>query len=158
MKKYTHVKFDERDLFKDLLLSDSCKKKNGTINLSEIARQTGRDINTIKREIKRFKNIEDYTPYKAQKDYKQKRKKCIKKLPEFTEEQKEWLNLRFNILHDSPIQIIHRYFIKFGAKFPACVKTFYKWINLKLLGLNKKIYDIMVRNIKWKENLIIVVN
>ncbi len=57
MKKYTHVKFDERDLFSDLLLSDTCKKKNGTINLSEIARQTGRDINTIKREINRFKNI-----------------------------------------------------------------------------------------------------
>ena len=137
MKKYTHLKFDERDLVKDLLLSDTCKKKNGTINLSEIARQTGRDINTIKREINRFKNIEDYTPYEAQKDYKQKRKKSIKKPPEFKKEQKEWLNLRFNIFHDSPTQIIHRYFIKFGVKFPACVKTFYKWIELNLLGLNK---------------------
>ncbi len=88
MKKYTHVKFDERDLFKDLLLSDSCKKKNGTINLSEIARQTGRDINTIKREIKRFKNIEDYTPYKAQKDYKQKRKNVLKNYPNLQKNRK----------------------------------------------------------------------
>ncbi len=48
MKKYTHVKFNERDLFNDLLLSDNCKK-NGTINLSEIAIQTRRDINTIKK-------------------------------------------------------------------------------------------------------------
>ncbi len=41
MQDYTHVKFDKRNLFKDLLLSNACKKKNGTINLSEISRQTG---------------------------------------------------------------------------------------------------------------------
>ncbi|ALA98077.1 Spiroplasmavirus-related protein [Spiroplasma kunkelii CR2-3x] len=70
MKDYTHVKFDERILFKDLLLSNACKKKNGTLNLSEIARQMGRSINIVKREIKRFKNIENYTPVEAQKDYK----------------------------------------------------------------------------------------
>lgn len=138
MKDYIHVKYDERSLFKDLFLSDSCKKKNGTLNLSEISRQTGRDINTIKREINRFKNIEDYNPYEAQKDYKQKRKKSIKKLPTFTEEQQEFLNLRFNILGDSPAEIIQRFLIKFGVKFPACLKTFYKWIYLGLLGLLKK--------------------
>ncbi len=63
MQDYTHVKFDERNLFKDLLLSNACKKKNGTINLSEISRQMGRAVNTVKREINRFKNIEDYNPY-----------------------------------------------------------------------------------------------
>ncbi len=103
MKDYTHVKYDERSLFKDLLLSDSCKKKNGKLNLSEIGRQMGRDINTVKREIKRFKNIQDYNLYQAQKYYKQKRKKSIKKLPTFTEEQEEFLNLRFNIFYDSPV-------------------------------------------------------
>ncbi|WP_425378555.1 IS30 family transposase [Spiroplasma endosymbiont of Polydrusus pterygomalis] len=138
MQDYTHVKFDERRFIKDLLLSDSCKKKNGTINLSEISRQTGRDIKTVKREINRFKNIEDYDVGKAHNDYLKKRKKSIKKPPKLTEEQKEWLNLRFNILHNSPPQIIHRYFIKFGVKFPACVKNFYKWIDLKLFGLNKQ--------------------
>ncbi|WP_253301027.1 IS30 family transposase [Spiroplasma endosymbiont of Phyllotreta cruciferae] len=138
MQKYTHVKYDERNLFNDLLLSDSCKKKNGTLNLSEISRQTGRAVNTIKREINRFKKVEDYNPYEAQKDYKQKRKKCIKKLPAFTDEQQEFLNLRFNILYDSPAEIIQRFLIKFGVKFPACLKTFYKWIYLGLLGLLKK--------------------
>ncbi|RUO85780.1 IS30 family transposase [Spiroplasma endosymbiont of Megaselia nigra] len=138
MQYYKHVKFDERDLFKDLLLSDSCKKKNGTLNLSEIARKMDRAVNTVKREINRFKNIQDYNPYEAQKDYKHKRKKCIKKLPTFTEEQKEFLNLRFNILYDSPAEIIQRFLIKFGIKFPACLKTFYKWIYLGLLGLLKK--------------------
>lgn len=138
MQKYTHVKYDERNLFKDLLLSDNCKKKNGKINLSEIAIQMNRGINTVKREINRFKNIEDYNPYESQKDYKQKRKKSIKKLPTFTEEQQEFLNLRFNIFGDSPAEIIQRFLIKFGVKFPACVKTLYKWIYLGLLGLLKK--------------------
>lgn len=138
MQDYKHVKFDERRFFKDLLLSDSCKKKNGTINLSEISRQTERDINTVKREINRFKNIEDYDAGKAHNDYLKKRKKCIKKLPEFTEEQKEWLNVRFNKYHDTPSQIIRKFKKKFGVKFPACKKTLYKWIKLNLLGLNKQ--------------------
>ncbi|WP_424525641.1 IS30 family transposase [Spiroplasma endosymbiont of Glossina fuscipes fuscipes] len=138
MKDYTHVKYDERKFFKDLFLSDSCKKKNGTLNLSEISRQIGRDINTVKREINRFTNIEDYNAREAHDDYYKKRKKSIKKLPTFTEEQQEFLNLRFNILGDSPAEIIQRFLIKFGIKFPACLKTFYKWIFLGLLGLLKK--------------------
>ncbi|WP_338954806.1 IS30 family transposase [Spiroplasma endosymbiont of Polydrusus cervinus] len=138
MQYYTHVKFDEQYLFKDLFLSDTCKKKNGTLNLSEISRQAGRAVNTVKREINRFKNIEDYNPYEAQKDYKQKRKKSIKKLPTFTEKQQEFLNLRFNIFCDSPAEIIQRFLIKFSVKFPSCLKTFYKWIYLGLLGLLKK--------------------
>ncbi len=36
MQDYIHLQFDERRFFKDLFLSDSCKKKNGTLNLSEI--------------------------------------------------------------------------------------------------------------------------
>ncbi len=78
MRKFKHLIFDERNLFKDLLLSDTCKKKNGSINLSEIARQMGREVNTVKREIKRFKNIQDYNPYQAQKDYKQNIKNALK--------------------------------------------------------------------------------
>ncbi len=77
-------------------------------------------------------------PVEAQKDYKQKRKRSIKKLPTFTEEQQEFLNLRFNIFGDSPAEIIHRFLIKFGVKFPSCLKNFYKWIYLGLLGLLKK--------------------
>ncbi len=68
-----------------------------------------RAVNTVKREINRFKNIEDYNPYEAQKDYKKKRKKSIKKMPEFTEEQEEWLNVRFNKYHDTPSQIIKKF-------------------------------------------------
>ncbi|WP_338993013.1 IS30 family transposase [Spiroplasma endosymbiont of Seladonia tumulorum] len=138
MRKFKHLTFDEPDLFKDLLLSDTCKKKNGTINLSEISRQTGRGVNTVKREIKRFKNIQYYNPYQAQKDYKQKRKKCIKKLPKFTKEQLDFIKIRFNKYHDTPEQLIYRYFLEFGVKFPVCVKTLYKWIRLGEFGLKKE--------------------
>ncbi len=34
MQKYTHVKYDEQNLFNDLFLADSCKNKNSTLNLS----------------------------------------------------------------------------------------------------------------------------
>ncbi len=82
MQKYTHVKYDERNLFKYLLLSDNCKKKNGTINLSEISIQNGggRAVNNIKREINRFKKAEDYmlVPVELQKDYKKKKKMYLK--------------------------------------------------------------------------------
>ncbi len=138
MRKFKHLIFDERNLFNDLLLSDSCKKKNGTINLSEIARQMGSRINTVKREIKRFKNIQDYKPSDAHKDYKQKRKKCIKKVPEFTKKQLDFIKTRFNKYRDTPQQLIYRYFIEFGIKFLACVKTLYKWIRLGKLGLRKE--------------------
>ncbi len=59
-------------------------------------------------------------------------------MPTFTDEQQEFLNLRFNILYDSPAEIIQRFLIKFGVKFPDCLKTFYKWIYLGLFGLLKK--------------------
>ncbi len=79
MRKFKHLIFDERNLFKDLLLYDTCKNKNGKLNLSEISRQAIRAVNTVKREINRFKNIEDYNPYQAQKDYKKNVKNVLKK-------------------------------------------------------------------------------
>ncbi|AHF60806.1 hypothetical protein P344_02115 [Spiroplasma mirum ATCC 29335] len=50
------------------------------------------EVNTVKREIKRFKNIQDY---------KQKRKKCIKKLTEFTKKKLDFIKIRFNKYHDT---------------------------------------------------------
>ncbi|WP_374696426.1 IS30 family transposase [Spiroplasma endosymbiont of Polydrusus formosus] len=138
MKKFKNLIFNERDFFNNLLLSDACKKKNGEINLSEIARQTRRNINTDKKEIKRFKNIQDYKPSDVHKYYKQKRKKCIKKIPEFTKKQLDFIKTRFNKYHDTLEQLIYRYFIEFGVKFSAYVKTLYKWIRLGKLGLRKE--------------------
>lgn len=138
MENYHHLEYDEKKTIVDLLKSDTCKKKNGKISIRKIAREMGRSPNTISRELKRFTNIEDYDPRKAHDDYYKKRKKSIKKLPTFTQEQQEYLNLRFNIFYDSPAEIIQRFLIKFNIKFPACLKTFYKWIYLGLLGLLKK--------------------
>ncbi len=79
MRKFKHLIFDERNLFKDLLLSDTCKNKKDKINLSEIARQMVRGINIVKRKNERFEKTENYIPFQTQKDYKQRCKKCIKK-------------------------------------------------------------------------------
>ncbi len=60
-------------------------------------------------------------------------------MPEFTEEQEELLNVRFNKYNNTPSQIIRKFKKKkFGVKFSACKKTLYKWIYLNLLGLNKQ--------------------
>lgn len=138
MKKYKHLSFDERTLLKNLLISNFCKKKNGKINLSEIGRQMKRSLNTIKWEINRFKNIENYQQYDALNDYLKKRKKCIKKPPKLSKKKLEWLNLRFNKYHNSPWEIIKRYEKKFKVKFPVCVKTLYKWIYLGVFNLLKE--------------------
>ncbi len=114
------------------------KRKKAQLIYLKYHDKRGRAVNTVKREIKRFKNIEDYNPYQAQKDYKQKRKKCIKKLPKFTKEQLDFIKIRFNKYHDTPEQLIYRYFLEFGVKFPACVKTLYKWIRLGEFGLKKE--------------------
>ncbi|UZQ30091.1 MAG: hypothetical protein OHM56_00565 [Spiroplasma phoeniceum] len=48
----------------------------------------------------------------AQKNYKQKRKKCIKKIPKFTKEQLDFIKIRFNKYHDTPEQLIYLYFLE----------------------------------------------
>ncbi|WP_374696262.1 hypothetical protein [Spiroplasma endosymbiont of Polydrusus formosus] len=52
--------------------------------------------------------------------------------------QLNFINRRSNVYRDSPSQLIHCYFIKFGIKFPACVKTLYKWIRLGKIWLIKE--------------------
>ncbi len=79
-----------------------------------------------------------------------KRKKCIKKISEFAKEKLDFIKTRFNKYNDTPEQLIYRYFIEFGVKFPACVKTLYKWIHLGKLGLIKE--KLPHRGKKYKKN------
>nr|WP_255416638.1 hypothetical protein [Spiroplasma endosymbiont of Megaselia nigra] len=39
MQDYIHVQFDERRFFKDLFLSDSCKKKTAPQKVSKIKKE-----------------------------------------------------------------------------------------------------------------------
>ncbi len=133
---YSHLSFIDKVKLEKLLLSKLFLKKNGEINISQIAKCLNRNRSTILREIKRFKTIDEYSAYKSDKMYYEKRKKNNKRY-KFTEEQLNFINIRFNVYRDSPSQPIHRYFLKFGIKFPVCVKTLYKWIRLGFYGFLK---------------------
>ncbi|WP_338965299.1 IS30 family transposase [Spiroplasma endosymbiont of Sarcophaga carnaria] len=134
---YSHLSFIDKVKLEKLLLSKLFLKKNGEINISQIAKCLNRNRSTILREIKRFKTIDEYSAYKSDKMYYEKRKKNNKRY-KFTEEQLNFINIRFNVYRDSPSQLIHRYFLKFGIKFPVCVKTLYKWIRLGFYGFLKQ--------------------
>ncbi|APE75786.1 plectrovirus-related protein [Spiroplasma citri] len=108
-----------------LLLSKIFFKKNGEQNISVIAKFLNRHRSTILREIKRFKTIKEYSAYKSDEMYYEKRKKNNKRC-KFTEEQINFMKIRLNKYHDAPREFIYRYFLKFGVKFRVCVKTLYK--------------------------------
>ncbi|AXF97130.1 transposase of is30 family protein [Spiroplasma phoeniceum P40] len=48
------------------------------------------------------------------------------------------MKIRLNKYCDAPREFIYRYFLKFGVKFPVCVKTLYKWIRLGFYGFLKQ--------------------
>ncbi len=48
--------------------------------------------------------------------------------------------------------MIYRYFIKFGVKFPICVKALYKLIRLGKLGLRKENFPHRGKKYKTKQN------
>lgn len=135
LKIFHHFTFKERLMLKNLLEIDYVKRKNGKPNISEISKILHKSRYTIVREIKRLKN-NNYDPKLADDDYWKKRKKCIKHIM-FSDKELRWLDKRFNKYHDTPKQLIYRYFIEFGIKFPICVKTLYKYIYSGLLNLSK---------------------
>ncbi len=134
---YGHLSFIDKVKLEKLILSKLFLKNNGEINIAHIAKCLNRHCSTILREINRFKTINEYSAYKSDKMYYEKRKKNNKRY-KFTKEQLNFINIIFNVYRDSPSQLIHRYFLKFGIKFPVCVKTLYKWIRLGFYGFLKQ--------------------
>ncbi|ALA97747.1 Spiroplasmavirus-related protein [Spiroplasma kunkelii CR2-3x] len=130
-----------------LFLSKIFLKNNGKQNIFVIAKYLNRHSSTILREIKRFKTIEEYSSYKSNKMYYEKRKKNNKRC-NFTEEQINFMKIRLNKYRDSPIEFIYSYFLKFGVKFPVSVKTLYKWICLGFYGFLKQ--NLRYRGKKFK--------
>lgn len=69
----------------------------------------------------------------------------------------EWLDEKYNELHDSLEQICKKYEKEFGVKFPICFKTLYRYIHSGLFNFKSIIYIFMAENIKQKTGPIIVV-
>ncbi|ALA97827.1 Spiroplasmavirus-related protein [Spiroplasma kunkelii CR2-3x] len=124
-------------------------KNNGKQNIFAIAKCLNRHSSTILREINSFKTIEEYSPYKSDKMYYEKRKKNNKRC-NFREEQINFMKIRLSKYHDSPKEFIYHYFLKFEVKFPVSVKTLYKWICLGEFGLKKENLCYSGKKIKTK--------
>ncbi|APE74883.1 plectrovirus-related protein [Spiroplasma citri] len=134
---YYHLSFIDKVKLEQLLLSKMFLKKNGEQNISVIAKFLNRHRSTILREINIFKTIKEYSAYKSYEMYYEERKKNNKRC-KFTEEQINFVKIRLNKYRDTPREFIYRYFLKFGVKFPVCVKTLYKWIRLGFYGFLKQ--------------------
>ncbi|ALA98425.1 Spiroplasmavirus-related protein [Spiroplasma kunkelii CR2-3x] len=94
-----------------LLLLKIFLKKNGKQNISVITKCLNRHRSIILREIKNFKNIDEYSAYKSDKMYYKKRKNNNKRC-KFMEEQINFMKIRLNKYRDSPREFIYRYFLK----------------------------------------------
>nr|CAK98445.1 transposase of is30 family c-terminal truncated protein [Spiroplasma citri] len=154
---YSHLSFMDKVNLEQLLLSKIFLKRNGEQNISLIAKFLNRHRSIILREIKKFKNIDEYSAYKSDKMYYEKRKKNNKRC-KFTEEQINFMKIRLNKYRDSSREFIYCYFLKFGVKFPVCVKTLYKWILLGFYGFLKQNLRHRGKKYKTKGKKIIVVN
>ncbi|WP_253301747.1 IS30 family transposase [Spiroplasma endosymbiont of Phyllotreta cruciferae] len=128
-KKFKHFKLAERYDLKEYLECERFKKKNGTPNYSKIGKVMNKSRNTIRLETKRPQ--EEYDPEKANKDYKNKRKKSIK----YTTIRIKVVNHVRKILSKksySPMLIIYEYEKKYNEKFPFSHVTLYKYIEYKI--------------------------
>ncbi|ALA97236.1 Spiroplasmavirus-related protein [Spiroplasma kunkelii CR2-3x] len=70
---YSHLSFMHKVKLEQLLLSKMFLKKNGKQNISVIAKCLNRHCSTILREIKKFKNIDEYSAYKSDKMFYKKK-------------------------------------------------------------------------------------
>ena len=71
MSHYQHLTISERESIWENKLAGK--------SLREIARQTGRSVTTISRELKRNGTSQKYRPSEAQKKYERRRKRCRRK-------------------------------------------------------------------------------
>ena len=83
MSHYQHLTISERESIWENKLAGK--------SLREIARQTGRSVSTISRELKRNGTSQKYRPSEAQKKYERRRKRCRRKNFCKKENSKTWL-------------------------------------------------------------------
>lgn len=82
MSHYQHLTISERESIWENKLAGK--------SLREIARQTGRCVSTISRELKRNGTSQKYRPSEAQKKYERRRKRCRRKNFCKKENSKTW--------------------------------------------------------------------
>ncbi|ALA97202.1 Spiroplasmavirus-related protein [Spiroplasma kunkelii CR2-3x] len=144
---YSYLSFIDKVKLEQLLLSKIFLKKNGKHNISTIAKYLNRHRSTIYGKLRSLKILINIVLI-SQIICIIRKEKRKKRNIFFTEEQLNFIKIRFNKYRDTPEQLIYRYFLKFSVKFPACVKTFYKWVRLGKFVLKKE--NLRYRGKKFK--------
>ena len=141
MSHYQHLTISERESIWENKLAGK--------SLREIARQTGRSVSTISRELKRNGTSQKYQPSEAQKKYERRRKRCRRKRLLQEGELKDLVVRLLTQQQWSPEQISQRIELERGKKLVSYA-TIYRALHKGLMGqfvqVNGTDYQIVIYN------------
>lgn len=124
MSHYQHLTISERESIWENKLAGK--------SLREIARQTGRSVSTISRELKRNRTSQKYRPSEAQKKYERRRKRCRRKKLLQEGELKDLVVRLLTQQQWSPEQIAQRIELERGKKLVSYA-TIYRALHKGLM-------------------------
>ena len=124
MSHYQHLTISERESIWENKLAGK--------SLREIARQTGRCVSTISRELKRNGTSQKYRPSEAQKKYERRRKRCRRKKLLQEGELKDLVVRLLTQQQWSPEQIAQRIELERGKKLVSYA-TIYRALHKGLM-------------------------
>ena len=124
MSHYQHLTISERESIWENKLAGK--------SLREIARQTGRSVSTISRELKRNGTSQKYRPSEAQKKYERRRKRCRRKRLLQEGELKDLVVRLLTQQQWSPEQIAQRIELERGKKLVSYA-TIYRALHKGLM-------------------------
>ena len=124
MSHYQHLTISERESIWENKLAGK--------SLREIARQTGRSVSTISRELKRNGTSQKYRPSEAQKKYERRRKRCRRKKLLQEGELKDLVVRLLTQQQWSPEQIAQRIELERGKKMVSYA-TIYRALHKGLM-------------------------
>ena len=124
MSHYQHLTISERESIWENKLAGK--------SLREIARQTGRSVSTISRELKRNGTSQKYRPSEAQKKYERRRKRCRRKKLLQEGELKDLVVRLLTQQQWSPEQIAQRIELERGKKLVSYA-TIYRALHKGLM-------------------------
>lgn len=130
MRHYTHLSIEERE---KLYL-----RRGQGAKLREIARELGRSVSTISRELKRNERPRHpYSPSQAQKRYEKRRKACGRKHILCEAEKREYIRRFIQEDHWSPEQISNRLKLE-SAEVQISYAAIYRAIKAGIFDENKR--------------------
>ena len=135
MSCYHHLTIEERELLYGFLQNN--------LSIRKIAEELGRSPSTISRELKRNRN---YLPIQAQKEYRKRRKRCVRKCLLADPQLEKTVRFFLSSLYWSPEQIANR--LKREGAQTVSTSTIYRALDQGLLRDTLRYY----LRIKYKKH------